>query len=172
MPDIDVPYVSQGDDDVGCVWACVKMMIEFYAKKYPDLPNPDVEVVKKGISYQKDGTRLDGVLGINQHLKGTKHELIFDWIDFAKFPDIEEELAEGKPVIAWIKQNRHADIHHSIVVKGADTSLLRVSVNDPEPEEPHEHKLTDFMRAWETGDRILIRAHVGLRPTQRKLDES
>jgi hypothetical protein len=171
LPDIDVPYVSQGDDDVGCVWASIKMVIEFYAKKYPDLPNPDVEVVKRGISYEKEGTSLDDVTGINRMLRGTTHELVFEVVEYAKFPDIEAELAQGKPVIAWIKQNRWADLEHVIVVKGVNAVDLRIYVNDPDPEEPSEHMISGFMKAWETSDRTLIRADVRLRPEQRRLDE-
>ncbi len=172
MPGIDVPYVSQGDDDTGCVWACIKMIVEFYHRKYPDLPNPDVEIIKRAIGYEKEGTPLEGVIGINQYLRGEQHELVFEWEDYAEFSDIEAELTNTNPVIVWIKQNRASPLHHVIVVKGATTVDLRVYVNDPDPDEPGEQTVEDFMNAWRTGDRILIRAHVRLRASQRRLEDS
>lgn len=136
------------------------------------MPNPDEEAVKKGVGYDKEGTPLEGVTAINKILRGNEHELVFEWSDFAKFPDIEKDLDNDLPVIAWIKQTKDSPIHHSMVIRGVNNTDLRVYVNDPDPDEPKEHSLSDFMKAWDIGDRILIRAQVRTRPKQRRLDET
>ncbi|MDV3276988.1 MAG: C39 family peptidase [Nitrososphaerales archaeon] len=172
MPDIDVPLVSQGDDDVGCVPACVKMVIEFYSAIYPDLPNPHMDALKKAMGYDDSGTSLDGVTGVNRILVGGAHRLEFDWRDFAVFDDIKGELEGGRPVIAWMKPNRALELSHSVVIKATTDDDLRVKVNDPEPDDPKsEYTTSEFMKQWENSDRILIRAKVTERPQQRELGD-
>ncbi len=167
----DVPYLSQGNDDVGCVPACIKMIIEFYAKSFPDLPNPEMNALKKAMHYDDDGTPLDGVTDVNKILRGTAHQLEFRWDDFVSFSDIKDELDNGRPVIAWIKPNRATQISHSIVIKQTSQNDLKIKVNDPDPDELSEYDTTLFMKIWENSDRILIRAKVSDRDTQRQIGD-
>ncbi len=167
----DVPYISQGDDDVGCVPTCVKMVVQFFAGKFADLPNPEMDALKKAMHYGPDGTPLDGVTDVNKILKGTVHQLEFSWKEFAVFSDIKEELDNGRPVIAWIKQNRDLPISHSILIKATAQNDLRVQVNDPDSEEITEFDTTTFMNAWNNSDRVLIRARVVERGAQRQIGD-
>ena len=175
LPDIDVPYVSQGDKDLGCVPACVKMVAEFFAAAYPGLPNPDIEEIEKAMGYtDSDGTPLDGIRRVNRILAGQSLQLEFSWSDGQEYPDIVQELEKNRPVIVWLKRDRNAEWSHSVVIKGRAENDLMINVNDPDPATATSSGswlTSDFMRQWTNSDNILIRARVVERPPQRELTE-
>jgi ABC-type bacteriocin/lantibiotic exporter with double-glycine peptidase domain len=168
---VDVPYVGQGEDDVGCVWACVAMIIQYYSKHEPDLPNPDIETLKDQMGYDNQGISLDGVESVNRILRGSRVSLQFSWSELAEFRTIKREIENQRPVIAWIKQNKNLPVSHSIVIKGTSNGDLRVKVNDPDDEKKAEYLTSDFMKAWDNSDRILITARIVERPTQRQIGD-
>lgn len=149
------------------------MVIEFYAKQYPDLPNPEMGPIKKEMGYtEDDGTPLEGVRRVNRILKGSVHSLEFGWNDYAKYDDIKEEIDERRPVIAWLKRDKFAEWSHSVVIRGRTEDDLRIKVNDPDKDALRDELATaDFMREWTNSDRILIRAKVTERPHQRELKD-
>jgi hypothetical protein len=150
------------------------MLVEFYSRKYPDIPNPSIEAIGKAIGYEEeDGTPLDHVWHVDRLLVGNKHRLQFEHEEFAHFRDIKNELLNDKPIIAWLKTNKFDEYSHSVVIKGRTEDDLTLKVNDPDPvtSERTERQVVDFMKEWENSDNCLIRVTVTETPQQKELSE-
>lgn len=148
------------------------MVVRFYRRIFPDLPEPDFAEIRKAMESRAEGTPLRGVPKVNTILKGPINQLEFDFIDLAKYPDIRRELDLGQPVIAWMKPERGAPISHSVVIKGTSRDDLMIQVEDPDPDHPErEWPTSEFMNYWNNSDRTLIRARVTQRGQQSALSE-
>lgn len=147
------------------------MVVEFYSRKYPDLPNPPMGAIKRVMGYtEDDGTPLDGVTRVNRILMGNQHQLEFEWIELSDFREIKQEIDNQRPVIAWLKRDKFDEYSHSVVIKGRTDDDLMLKVNDPDPSaQKGDWQTSEFMRRWTNSDRILIRAKVTERPQQREL---
>ena len=135
------------------------------------MPDPDMRTLKRVVHCEEDGTTLSNVVEANRILRGDTHDLVFGWREYASFADLQKELDEDRPVIAWIKPNRLTQICHSIVIKEISETDLKVKVNDPDSIETKEYETTMFMNAWDNSDRVLIHATVSEREAQREISD-
>ncbi|MGD0496207.1 MAG: C39 family peptidase [Candidatus Bathyarchaeia archaeon] len=154
---LEVPVVYQ-EDDFSCVPACIKMVLEFVRTQNPGAYVPNVETREIGETIGTDelGTSLDDVKKINDKLLKTVPSVEFVTEMNCSFFEIEKEILQGKPVIAWIK----IPYSHSVVVTGLDTTLLIVYYNDPQRGK-RQMEMGKFISCWGEVDNTLIKVKVG-----------
>lgn len=167
---LQVPHVDQ-DDDYSCVPACVKMVVQFHHQRNNSLPNPTFDEIKRAIGTRPDGTMLDDVPKVNRLLKSATHKLEFTFSERASFEEIEKELSEGRPVIAWLKKvNDRRIASHSVVIKEVSRETLTIAYEDPFYGQ-QASSITQFMGEWNNSANILIRATIDEKPPQREMEE-
>lgn len=154
---LDVPVVYQ-EDDFSCVPVCIKMMLEFIRTQNTDgyVPNMDVREIAETIGTDVLGTSLEDVKKINAKLLKTVPSIEFVAEMNCSFSEIEKEILQGKPVIAWVR----IPFSHSIVVTGIDTTLLIVYYNDPQKGK-RQMEMGKFISCWGEVDNTLVKVKVG-----------
>jgi ABC-type bacteriocin/lantibiotic exporter with double-glycine peptidase domain len=154
---LDVPIVFQ-EDDFSCVPACIKMILEFALKQNPIGLVIDISVQEIGESMGTDelGTPLSGVRGINEKLKKTVPSIEFEAKTNCVLKEIETEIQNEKPVVAWLKM----PYPHSIVITGVDKKRLIVYYNDPQRGKS-QMDMGKFMSSWKNIDSVLIKVKIG-----------
>lgn len=87
----------------------------------------DVANISEAIKTSADdgGTTFENIKHINEKLKKTRPSIEFV-ADFGhNFEDIKKEIANNRPVIAWITiPSPQGDYNHSIVITGFDEDKL------------------------------------------------
>ena len=174
MPVLPVPYISQGDSENLCVPVCLKMMLDYLEEVTGDsrIPTPSIRTIARIIGTTPDGTDFNGVAAINKRLERVIPSVAFEVNERSyQFSDIETELAQRRPVIAWIfvSDDKGGGCWHAAVITGYDRQNQAISLNDPMR---GQISLTvqQFMAEWVKGDQTLIRLMVGDR-LQRKITE-
>lgn len=171
---MDVPLVGQ-QNGVTCVPACIKMILDYISRAedpWGDIPEFDVSEISEILKTDELGTSLENIKNLN---KNDRILTAIPSIEFVnrhgcKFDEIRTELANNRPVIAWISPSEvFTGLAHSIVITGVDESKLLVYLNDPLLGKKVE-RLANFSSLWDKADRVPIKVQIGLR-TQRKLDE-
>jgi hypothetical protein len=154
---LDVPTELQ-EDDFSCVPVCIKMILEFVRRGNPGgfIPNLSVEEISIAMSTDELGTRLSAVEGINAKLQKSVPSIEFESKTNCTFSDIENEIQQGKPVIAWLRMPHP----HSIVIEGFDKTKLIVFYNDPQVGK-RQMEMGRFMSSWDDMDNVLIKAKIG-----------
>lgn len=170
MAPLDVPLILQ-EDDFSCTPVCIKMILEYIRKKFPDVPELDLPTITKSLKTDEGGTMFTNLKGINKPLLKS-----FPSVDFIagwghKLGEIEEELNQLKcPVIAWISMpSPQGEFSHSIVITGVDRKNLIIYYNDPIYGKK-QIPLGQFISMWEKNFGILIKAKIGER-SQRLIEE-
>jgi hypothetical protein len=154
---LDVPVVYQ-EDDFSCVPVCIKMVLEFLRVQNRGgyIPNMDVREIAETVATDELGTSLENVRKINEKLVKAVPSLEFAPEVNCGFAELEREIVQGKPVIAWVR----IPFSHSIVVTGVDTALLTVYYNDPQKGK-RQMEMGKFMSSWLEADNVLIKVKVG-----------
>lgn len=139
----------------------------------PEVPSFEIAEIARTIRTNETGTLLGNVRKINVALEKAIPSVEFS-VDFKshQFREIEKELANSRPVIAWLfvkEGNRRYE--HTLVVRGYDKEKQLVAVNDSlRGNGPSEVPISKFMEEWEGAGGTLIKLRVGAR-VQRKLTE-
>jgi hypothetical protein len=134
-------------------------------------PNLDVSDIAEIVETKADGTLPEKVRNLNddKHVLKAVPSIEFD-VDLKphSLVEIEKEIDEKRPVIAWVELSN--GVHrcaHAVVVSGLDRDKHLIYYNDPIFGEKEE-EIGSFMSRWEKLDRILIKVKIGKR---RMLDE-
>lgn len=154
---LDVPLGYQ-EDDFSCTPVCIKMVLEFIRKQNPKgyVPNMDIEEISKTIGTDELGTPLENVKKINEKLLKAVPSIEFVAELNCSFEEIENEILQGKPVIAWVR----IPYAHSIVVTGLNKDLLIIYSNDPQLGNK-QIEMGMFISAWNNNDNVLIKVKIG-----------
>jgi ABC-type bacteriocin/lantibiotic exporter with double-glycine peptidase domain len=154
---LDVPLEYQ-EDDVSCVPVCMKMILEFIRRENPTgyIPNMNVEEISQTVGTDELGTPLENIEKINEKLGKAVPSVEFVAELNCSFREIENEILEGKPVIAWVKIPHP----HSIVVTGLNKDSLIVYYNDPELGKK-QIEMGKFVSSWNQYDNVLIKVKIG-----------
>lgn len=154
---LDIPLVYQ-EDDFSCVPSCIKMILGFISEQNPKgfIPEISIEEISKAIGTDELGTALQNVKNINKKLQKTLPSIEFTDEMNCTLDEIENEILEGKPVIAWIGN----PFPHSIVLTGLDRELLIIYCSDPQKGKM-KMNMGEFMSAWNKMDNVLIKVKIG-----------
>lgn len=154
---LDVPLEYQ-QDDFSCVPACIKMILEFIrvSNVGGHIPNLTLEEISRTIGTDELGTPLENIERINEKLIKAVPSIEFLTKENCSFGEIEEEILQGRPVIASIK----ISYNHAIVVTGLDKGLLIVFCNNPEVGK-EKMEVGRFTSAWNALDNILVKVKIG-----------
>ncbi len=88
------------------------------------------------------------------------------------FRTIRKEVKAGRPVIVIIKSSRDVRIGHSMVVKGIDSTGLRIVFDDPAlVEGDREMEVTEFLRLWNNTSQMAVRVSVDKKPPQKEIGD-
>lgn len=136
------------------------------------LPDFEVSDIAKIVNTKEDGTLLDDVKQINQNpaILRAIPSIEFEAKVLCSFAEIEAEISDHRPVIAWLViSSNGTEFKHSVVVKKLDMNAHLIYYNDPIFGARQEN-IGNFMSMWEKLDRILIKVKIG-KKEQRLLDE-
>ena len=170
---LPVPYISQGDSGNLCVPVCLKMVLDYLRNVTgdPKIPSLSIGRIARILHTKPDGTDFEDVAGINRKLEKVVPSLAFEVNRRSyQFRDIEAELAQQRPVIAWIYlSDKKGGCWHSAVVTDYDRPNQTVSLNDP-LRGSISITVGQFMAEWVKAEQTLIRFRLGDR-LQRKITE-
>jgi len=154
---LNVPLEYQ-EDDFSCVPVCIKMILEFVRQQNTTgyVPNMNIEEISQAIGTDELGTPLQGIEKINEKLLKAVPSIEFEAKMNCTFSEIEKEIQDGRPVIAWIK----TPFAHSILVTGLNREALVLYYNDPQRGK-RQIEMGKFMSAWESIDNVLIKVEIG-----------
>ncbi|MGF3573532.1 MAG: cysteine peptidase family C39 domain-containing protein [Candidatus Bathyarchaeia archaeon] len=163
---LDVPMEYQ-EDDFSCVPVCIKMVLEYVRKHYSSgfIPNLNIKEISEAIETDELGTALENVKKINEKLVKAVPSIEFVAELNCNFAEIEHEIFNNRPVIAWIK----IPFCHSVVITGLNKESLIIYYNDPQRGKECMN-LGKFMSAWREIDNVLIKVKIGEK-VQRILPE-
>jgi len=169
MGQLDVPMIYQ-EDDFSCTPVCIKMVLEYIRRKFPDVPDLDITTIAKAIKTDDGGTMFANLKGVNNELIKSSPSIDFvpEW--GCKLEDIEAELKAQHPVIAWVTMpSPQGPYSHSIVITDIDKENLAIYYNDPVYGKK-EMPLGEFISMWKESFSILIKIKIGER-RQRFIEE-
>jgi len=175
MKRLEVPIYFQ-PNSYTCVPVSLKMVLDYIANNCLEDGNLDLEIddICRIVKTTSDGTIFENVKLINSDkriLKAIPSIEVVAKYEHHTLEDIEEELRNGRPAIAWIlpREAVDRDTQHSIVITGIDKEGYKICCNDP-IFGVREMSLGDFISCWDATDRTLVKVKVGQR-LQRILDE-
>jgi len=154
---LDVPLIYQ-EKDFTCVPVCIKMVLDSIRAQNTNgyIPTMNVEEISMTIGTDELGTSLEDVEKINEKLVKAIPSIEFVAEMNRGFDEIEKEILQGKPVIAWIK----IPYAHSVVITGVDKTLLTVYYNDPQRGKK-QMDMGKFISCWQEADNTLIKVKIG-----------
>jgi len=138
------------------------------------MPDFDLDKIGKILETRSDGTYPEKVLNLNKVKEvATAMPSIEFEIELRShtLDEIEEEINERQPPIAWVRLSDSAGhkCAHAVVITDLDRRNDRIYYNDPMFGEMDE-ALPSFLTRWENEDRILIKVKIG-KKAQRMLEE-
>jgi hypothetical protein len=172
MPKLDVPmFLPLQEDGHSCVPRCVKMILMYIANTFKGrTPDFDLEKIGKIIETRRDGTYPEKVKNLNKvkEVVTAMPSIEFEYeMKRHAIDEIEAELNDKQPMIAWVTLMSGRRTAHAVVITGLENGI--VYYNDPIYGEQKED-LPSFLTRWEEQDRTLIKVKIG-KKTQRILEE-
>jgi hypothetical protein len=129
------------------------------------VPRLTVYDIKSIVETSSEGTVFPDVPLINAALRNAIPAIEFDVdLHYRRFEDILDQLRNEQPVIPLLQiEDAVHSYGHSVVVRGFDRAAQLVLVNDPldTHKKPSSMATPEFMRAWDGGDRYLIKVKIG-----------
>lgn len=174
MPKLDVPMLLPlQEDGHSCVPRCVKMVFMYVGNSFEDrIPDFDIERIGKITETRQDGTYPEKVKNLNavKEVAATMPSIEFEYeMKRHTIDEIEEELNDKQPMIAWVTLMSGHRPAHAVVITGLEMETRMVYYNDPIYGKQKED-LPSFLTRWEDQDRTLIKVKIG-KKTQRMLEE-
>lgn len=126
-----------------------------------------IEEIAEIVGTTMDGTVFNDVNKINRDKRILQTVPSIEFVavyEHHTLEDIENELKENKPVIAWISGSETGarEMQHSVVITNLDRDNYTIQYNDP-IDGDHQRTLGDFISLWDSTDRTLIRVKIGER---------
>lgn len=148
MPELNVPLWGQPSRNY-CVPTCLKMIVEFLRLTYGDaIPKLSIRQIARIVRIEWDGTAPKDVERINEYFEA-KLCIEFKALYMQRFPEIQKELSEDRPVITWINSQKPPDkIWHAVVVRGFEPNF--VIFNDPWDCKRKTEEVGSFINKWGT----------------------
>ena len=174
---LDIPLIRQ-EDSYSCVPICLKMILDFLNEFLKEtssdvvLPSFEVADIAKIVNTREDGTLLDDVKNLNQNkdILRAIPSIEIETKMLCNLNEIETEVSENRPVIAWLVVSTNGrKFKHSVVVTGLDIENHLIFYNDPFFGK-QQANIGSFVSMWEKMDRTLIKVKIGKRK-QRLLEE-
>lgn len=128
------------------------MILEFLRQDYGDaIPRLKISSIARIVKTQWDGTAPKNVERMNSYFEA-KLCINFKAKAMNRFPDIEKELNEGKPVIVWLNVAKQPEdtLWHAVVVNGFDPNNNSLSYNDPWNATEKNEEVGKFINKWGT----------------------
>jgi len=72
-----------------------------------------------------------------------------------QWPDLEDHLAKGRPIIIGLRPKKSKGIHFAVLVGSEDGSVW---LNDPTRTKAHRMKQPDFRKQWELAENWMLLA--------------
>ncbi len=142
---LDVPFVKQPRE--GCGAAAIAMVIQYWmAHGAPRASAPvDVEAIQQAL--HSDRARGAFAADVARYFQ----QAGFRTFAFrGSWADLQQHLAEGRPVIVGIGPDGRSRALHYLVVTGLDQNI--VLVNDPARRKLLKLRRSDFETAWKATD--------------------
>jgi hypothetical protein len=174
MPKLNVPmFLPLQEDGHSCVPRCVKMILMYIENSFEDrVPDFDIEKIGKITETRRDGTYPEKIMNLNKvkEVLTAMPSIEFEYeMKRHTIDEIEKELKDKQPLIAWVTLMSGRRPAHAVVITGLDMETRTVYYNDPIFGE-QEEDLPSFLTRWEDQDRTLIKTKIG-KKTQRILEE-
>lgn len=140
-----------------CVPACLKMVLEYARERNgPGIPLLSIKTIARAVKTEFEGTAPKDVENLNRLLYRSKPSVKFKAEFMSRFPTIERELREYRPVIVWMNSVDPPDIvWHAVVVSGFLPENNRVLLRDPENKELKNLEAGVFVSKWGLQARLI-----------------
>jgi hypothetical protein len=129
------------------------------------IPRLTVHDIASIVQTNSEGTVFPDVPLMNAPLQNAIPPIEFDVdLQYRKFEDILEQLSKEQPVIPLLQiEDQVHSYGHTVVIRGFDETAQLVHVNDPLDRHRKASSMptTEFMHAWDGGDRYLIKVKIG-----------
>ena len=167
--DGDLPYSKQ-TDHYTCVPRCLWMVLEKIKKPGYLITDYTAEEIAKILKSSPHlATSYRDIEYLNEKLKIDTPIVNFKPSSGNKWDDIEAELKDKKPVIAYLKGSPNYRVAHAVVVTKYDPESDKITYVEPRDGEKYIY-IGDFMEYWENAHHVLIPVSVG-DVIQTNLDE-
>ena len=125
------------------------MLIEFLREKYGDaIPKLSIKQIARIVNTEWDGTAPKDIERLNPYFEA-RLCIEFKAQYMQRFPEIQKELEEQRPVITWINSQKHPDkLWHAVVVRGFEPN--HVVFNDPWDNKRKTEEVGSFISKWGT----------------------
>ena len=148
---LDVPFVKQQKD--GCGAATIAMVMQYW-RKHEGLP-ASASADYSRIQSRLYSRRAHGIYA-SAMARYFRQNGYRTFAFAAQLPDLEREIAKGRPLIAALKPGPGGELHYVVVV-GVDQPDRVVLVNDPAQRKLLKEDQLTFERAWKaTGNWTLL----------------
>jgi predicted double-glycine peptidase len=143
---IDVPFVRQEKN--GCGSASIVMVMKYWR---PETAVDVDEVQRRLYSAKAGGIYAKDMAGYFEAHGYRVFTFTADW------PDLEQHLSKGRPLVVSLEQSSSGVPLHYVVVAGIDTAANLVLVNDPANRKLLSISRDEFERNWRaTGNWTLL----------------
>jgi hypothetical protein len=136
------------------------------------VPDFDIDKIGKITETKRDGTYPEKVKNLNtvKEIVTSTPSIEFEYeMKRHAIDEIENELNDKQPMIAWVTLMLGYRPAHAVVITGLDMEKRTVYYNDPIYGKQKED-LPSFLTRWEDQDRTLVKVKIG-KKTQRMLEE-
>lgn len=139
---IDVPFVQQPKE--GCGAAAISMVMAYWAKQQQAPARPDSDVSR--IQRQLYSAREHGIPASSMEEYLRRHGFKTFALN-GSWSDLEEQLSEGRPLIAALKPAGQTQLHY-VVIDGIDPAHALVTMNDPAERKLLTRERAGFEKEW------------------------
>lgn len=140
---LDVPFIPQEKN--GCGSASIAMVMQYWAQqqKRPLDASADPSEIQRRL-YSKQGRGIYAS-GMEKYFEAHGFRA---YVFHGEWPDLQQHLEKGRPLIVALKPQQTGGPLHYIVVAGLDTEQGLVLVNDPAQRKLLKQDRSSFEREW------------------------
>lgn len=156
LVELDVHWFGQPRPNY-CVPACLKMVLDYARERNGSgVPRLSIKTIARVVKTKFEGTAPKDVENLNRLLYRSRPSVKFKAEFMGRFPTVEKELIEYRPVIVWINSVDPPDIvWHAVVVYGFQPETNHVLFRDPENKNPRDMEVGMFVDKWGIQARLI-----------------
>jgi predicted double-glycine peptidase len=142
---IDVPFVKQEKNRCGA--ACISMVMQYWSALSNAVYAPaSLSAIEIGKALYSEA--VGGIFGkdMERYFKKQGYQT---FVFKGEWPDLEQHLSKGRPVIVGLEVNGRGALSHYVVVTGLDPQNGFVLMNDPAQRKLLKMSRASFEKAWE-----------------------